>query len=510
LNREKSAMLVPFRVTIFALLLSVCAVLPQPASAADSPEGFQSLFNGGDLSGWSVDGGDATTWGVENGAIVARGRDYRTRNYLLTDREYSDFVLRLEYNLDEGASAGVALRAVPGERMPLAKGGTIFDHPLFKLRNIHEWNEETGTTHWVRGGMYFQPNRSAEVNPAGSWNLLEIEVRGRAMRASVNGKEVLDVRVAPGPGLPDGTVPGLNRVKGRIGLQKHTGTVRFRNIMIVDLGEEPTRPGASIDVARSSPRPKSGTTAARASGTLHVLAIGINDYPDKRLKLDCAAPDARSLRQAFLDHSQRLFRGVEAKLLLDGQATRANILVELQRLASSVQPGDVAVVFYAGHGDYKREGQLYLIPFDADIRDLRQTGISGEALKKAISDLPCTAMLMLDACYAGSFDAVHRKTRALPSGEEVALRDLVYDPGLVVLCGADKEQEASEENGQGFFTKALVEGLSGKADYDGDGVVELDDLKSYVTKRVRALSGGDQEPTLSIPSTVRSFALSRP
>ena len=55
-----------------------------------------------------------------------------------------------------------------------------------------------------------------------------------------------------------------------------------------------------------------------------------------------------------------------------------------------------------------------------------------------------------------------------------------------------------------------MEGLAGKADYDGDGVVELDDLKSYVTKRVRALSGGDQEPTLSIPSTVRSFALSRP
>jgi hypothetical protein len=43
-----------------------------------------------------------------------------------------------------------------------------------------------------------------------------------------------------------------------------------------------------------------------------------------------------------------------------------------------------------------------------------------------------------------------------------------------------------------------------------DGVLELDDLKSYVAKRVRALSGGDQEPTLSIPSTVRSFALSRP
>jgi hypothetical protein len=55
-----------------------------------------------------------------------------------------------------------------------------------------------------------------------------------------------------------------------------------------------------------------------------------------------------------------------------------------------------------------------------------------------------------------------------------------------------------------------VEGLTGKADSNHDGVVELDDLKSYVTKRVRSLSGGEQEPTMSVPSTVRSFPLSRP
>lgn len=82
--------------------------------------------------------------------------------------------------------------------------------------------------------------------------------------------------------------------------------------------------------------------------------------------------------------------------------------------------------------------------------------------------------------------------------------------GLVVMCGASKEQEAAEEDGHGFFTQALVEGLSGKADYDGDGLVELDELKLYVTKRVRALSGDTQVPTLGILTTVTSFVLSRP
>jgi Caspase domain/WD domain, G-beta repeat len=249
---------------------------------------------------------------------------------------------------------------------------------------------------------------------------------------------------------------------------------------------------------------------AAASGSLYVLAVGINDYPDKRLKLDCAAPDAQSLRKAFLTNSSKLFRGVEVKLLLNGQATRANILEGLQWLSSSVKPGDMAVVFYAGHGDCKIEGQFYLVPVDANLRDLSHTAISGEALKKAIGELPCTTMLLLDACYAGSFDGTKRKKRSLPAESDAVLRQLVYDAGLVVMCGASKEQEAAEEDGHGFFTQSLVEGLGGKADYNKDGVVELYELQLYVHGRVRELSAQEQEPTVSIPSVVKSFALSRP
>ena len=249
---------------------------------------------------------------------------------------------------------------------------------------------------------------------------------------------------------------------------------------------------------------------AAASGSLYVLAVGINDYPDKRLKLDCAAPDAQSLRNAFLTNSSKLFRGVEVKLLLNGQATRASILEGLQWLSSSVKPGDMAVVFYAGHGDCKIEGQFYLVPVDANLRDLSHTAVSGEALKKAIGELPCTTMLLLDACYAGSFDGKKRKTRGLPAESDAVLRQLVYDAGLVVMCGASKEQEAAEEDGHGFFTQSLVEGLGGKADYNKDGVVELYELQLYVHGRVRELSAQEQEPTVSIPSVVKSFALSRP
>jgi len=254
---------------------------------------------------------------------------------------------------------------------------------------------------------------------------------------------------------------------------------------------------------------KNGNPAA-TPGSLYVLAIGINDYPDKKLKLDCAAPDAQAIRQAFLTNSSKLFRGVEVKLLLNGQATRANILDGLQWLTRSVKTGDVAMVFYAGHGDSKIEGELYLIPADADIRNLKNTGILADSIRRALGELPSTAMLIIDACYAGSIDAKKRKKRGLPEQADAFLRELMYDSGVVVMCGASKEQEAAEEDGKGFFTQAIVEGLAGKADMNKDGVVKFNELDTYVTERVLELSGGEQEPTCSRTSLVRSFALSKP
>ena len=332
--------------------------------------------------------------------------------------------------------------------------------------------------------------------------------RGRGGPHSVGDNPITELRVLlDGRPVPEGAQvfpsPRLGEARGTWTVEVPPGSHRLA-----------VQAASAVSNAVSDPVEvvAAGMARPRGRSTLYVVAIGINDYSDKRLKLDCAAPDARSLRQAFLTNSRRLFPGgVEARLLLDGQATRANILAGLRRLAGAVKSGDVAVVFYAGHGDCKIEGQFYLVPFDADLRNLSSTGVSGEAMKKAIGDLPCTTMLVLDACYAGSFDGKKkgRKTRALPVQSDAVVADLVYDSGLVVMCGASKEQEAAEENGRGFFTRAITEGIGGKADYDKDGQVEVLELQIYVPPGC-ASCGGEQEPTISIPSVVRTFALSQP
>jgi len=347
---------------------------------------------------------------------------------------------------------------------------------------------------------------SVEGRRALSTDTLEVQ----AIASSVGAYPVtalrllLDGRPAP-EGLTTFPNPKLGEARASWTVAVPPGTHR----LIVQADSEVSK-GLSdpVEIARGGGDAEPGM--AKGSGTLYVLAIGINDYPDKRLKLDCAASDARALRQAFLDHSRRLFRGVEARLLLNGEATRAHILEGLGWLSATAKAGDVAVVFYAGHGDSKIENQFYLVPVDANLRDLGHSGISGEDLRKGIGDLPCTIMLLLDACYAGSIDVKKRKTRGLPQPGDAVVRDLVYDSGLVVMCGAWKEQEAAEESGQGFFTRALVEGMEGKADINKDGRVELYELQAYVNLRVRELSSGEQEPTISIPAIVRSFPLSQP
>ena len=61
--------------------------------------------------------------------------------------------------------------------------------------------------------------------------------------------------------------------------------------------------------------------------------------------------------------------------------------------------------------------------------------------------------------------------------------------------------------GHGAFTKALLDGLDGPADYDQDGVITLKELDLYVTRNVKKLTNGSQRPTTQIPANMPDFPL---
>ena len=91
-------------------------------------DGHTPLFDGRDLSGWKTYDAPADTFRVENGLLVATGK---AKGWLLTDEDYADFDLRLEYRLAPGANSGVAVRAAARTPTPspLPKARTAMAPP---------------------------------------------------------------------------------------------------------------------------------------------------------------------------------------------------------------------------------------------------------------------------------------------------------------------------------------------------------------------------------------------
>jgi hypothetical protein len=234
------------------------ALLPQSAVAIPARrDGFVPIFNGKDLTGWVVDSGDKNAWEVKNGELVAHGPekvDYLNQGYLLTDRDYTDFRLRLQFQRrEETAESGIALRAVPHETAHDSEPARPkqLDFPFHLTVYLGKFR---GTD--MSGGLWWSPNinvqpalipdQLAQVKPLGEWNDMEIEMRGQSLRIAVNGRDVQNVmlnKTRPEK-LP---AVGLNRFSGRLGILKRTREVRFRNIAIEELSPTKTQGSAAAE-----------------------------------------------------------------------------------------------------------------------------------------------------------------------------------------------------------------------------------------------------------------------
>ena len=262
------------------------------------------------------------------------------------------------------------------------------------------------------------------------------------------------------------------------------------------LARSPDTAGASpavpLDVPLSTP----------AQPTLHVIAVGIDEYAQKALKLECAVSDAREIAQAFKEHCAgkgNLFGDVKATTLLNGDATREAVLGALKGARQAVKPGDLLVFSFAGHG--ARQGkQFYLLTVDADPANLAKTALSGEDLRAALADLPCQVLLLLDACHSAA---------GVRAFIDEAARNLTDDDtGVAVLCAAMGHEEAQEAGGHGLFTRAVLEAL---AETEGvpfnrrDRRQYVHHLGSFVLDEVQAASHDEQHPFLTLPYVTESF-----
>jgi WD40 repeat protein len=256
-----------------------------------------------------------------------------------------------------------------------------------------------------------------------------------------------------------------------------------------------------------------GTAAAKdefqIKPKLYVLAVGVSQYEDAELRLGLAAKDALDFCSVWTEQKGQLYSGVEARVLADAQATKANILDGLEWLQLQVTQKDVAVLFLAGHGINDPNGVFYFLPVDADLERLKRTGISQSDITTTVTMIAGKVLVFMDACHSGNLMG-KTKRRGLVVSSAVVNELASAENGAVVFSSSTGRQYSQEnpEWGNGAFTKGLVEGLSGKADYKGTGRITVNMLDLYVSERVKELTKGQQTPSTVKPPNVPDFPLS--
>lgn len=187
--------------------------------------------------------------------------------------------------------------------------------------------------------------------------------------------------------------------------------------------------------------------------------------------------------------------------------------IAINRFFTDVDRDDLLVLYYAGHGIKDTDGQLHLAATDTDLSLLASTGLDAAFINQAMrNSYSRRIVLILDCCYSGAFP---RGMIARTAGVDVL--DQFSGRGRVVITSSSAIEYAFEgtegpfgddkENHGSVFTRALVHGLStGAADLNGDGIIDVDELYSYVFDEVRRVSSTQSPQRYSEMDGTLTFA----
>ena len=269
--------------------------------------------------------------------------------------------------------------------------------------------------------------------------------------------------------------------------------------------------------SKDAPLVFTGADTLKRKGTAYIIAVGVNEYANPQYNLKYATADARSFGDEIRRRQTQLggFERIEVIQLLDQEATKANILTAIKRLAGEpgppslkaspldglkrAEPEDTVVIYFAGHGTAQAQ-RFYLIPHDLGYTGER-TKLTEQGLKTmlahSVSDVELEAavegldaghlLLIIDACNSGQALEAEEKRRGPMNSKGLA--QLAYEKGMYILTAAQSFQAALEaaQLGHGYLTYALVEeGLKTPiADTaPKDGVVIAREWLNFATERV--------------------------
>ena len=206
------------------ICLSSVLLLFFTSIAVADDDGWVSLFNGKDLSGWEQQNGTAT-YRVEDGVVIGKTAEGSPNSFMCTKKYYGDFELEFEVKVDDGLNSGVQIRSHSKQGF---KNGRVHG-PQVEIESGpgesgYIYSEGTG-----RGWVTKDPKRH-DIFKNGQWNKYRVVAKGKRLQTFINGEPVEDLE------------DDQSSQVGFIGLQVHgikkgTGPfeVRWRNIRLREL-----------------------------------------------------------------------------------------------------------------------------------------------------------------------------------------------------------------------------------------------------------------------------------
>lgn len=184
-----------FAAVSFTLLAALATITP--ASADQEVE----LFNGKDFTGWTKRGG-AATYRIEDGVIIGRSAPNTSNTFMTTDKEYGDFILELDFKIDnkDNFNSGIQIRShsrpekVKGEDQERVYGyqveiDTQEDRP-WTAGLYFEGGSKERKAGWLND---LKANEAAQkARKLGDWNHVKIVAKGRRIQTWINGVPAAD------------------------------------------------------------------------------------------------------------------------------------------------------------------------------------------------------------------------------------------------------------------------------------------------------------------------------
>jgi Flp pilus assembly protein TadD len=242
-------------------------------------------------------------------------------------------------------------------------------------------------------------------------------------------------------------------------------------------------------------------------GRRWAVVVGISAYQDTAIKaLQFADDDARAIYEFLRSPAAGGggFAEENVKLLLNEQATYAELRAALYGFLRRATDEDHVFIYFAGHGapDPARPSDLYLLTHDTRASDVPATAFPMRDMDRAVGELYARHVVVItDACHSGGIT-----TEVSARGGDNAINDVFLQQlssttgGLAVFTASGANQLSLEDErwggGHGVFTHFLLEALRGAADDDGDQIVTLAEMMFYTADRVRRETQNSQIPSI--------------